>query len=225
MPIEKGSAVYHQAVSREGAGDLREGPRQRGQAVWGGERAHRTAMDALSTRSRRSATAGSPSRGRGPPNTRAKESGLAASRGQGEEPRGLDYDGHSKEQLYERARSSTPRRSKMSKEELAEAITRRHRAPGPIAHAASRRGRVVRRICCRRRLLGLSRDRATSPSELSPLSDLPPAERAGWGTAPTRPRAEDLEPKIQSILSIGVVRPLRTAPPNAGLAAGASAVP
>ena len=184
MPIEKGSAVYHQAVSREGAADLREGPRERGQAVWGG-RAGAPDRDGCAEALVRE--------GRLPLGAQAK-AGALRTRGprspgwQPVEARGKSHGVWTttvtpKEELYERARSSTPRRSKMSKEELAEAITRRHRAPGPIAHAASRRGRVVRRICCRRRLLGLSRDRATSPSEQSPLSDLHPAERAGWGNS------------------------------------------
>ncbi|MDQ6853939.1 MAG: Rho termination factor N-terminal domain-containing protein, partial [Actinomycetota bacterium] len=63
---------------------------------------------------------------RGPSDPRAKRGGAAARRGEGETFGGVDYEGRSKEELYERARKlGVEGRSKMSKKDLARAIARR----------------------------------------------------------------------------------------------------
>jgi hypothetical protein len=63
---------------------------------------------------------------KGPSDPRAEKSGKAARRGEGESFGGLDYEGSSRDQLYERARKlDIPGRSKMNKKELARAIAKR----------------------------------------------------------------------------------------------------
>jgi len=62
----------------------------------------------------------------GPSDPRARKSGAAARRGEGESFGGLDYEGSSRDELYERARKlAIPGRSKMDKKELARAIAKR----------------------------------------------------------------------------------------------------
>jgi hypothetical protein len=67
-----------------------------------------------------------PKRRGGPSDPRAKGGGEAARRGKGETFGGVDYEGRSKEELYERARKlGIEGRSRMNKKELASAIARR----------------------------------------------------------------------------------------------------
>jgi cation transport regulator ChaB len=91
-----------------------------------GERAHRTAFAALKHSFEKVGDRWVPKRRRGPSDPRAKRGGAAARRGEGETFGGVDYEGRSKEELYERARKlGVEGRSKMSKKDLARAIARR----------------------------------------------------------------------------------------------------
>jgi hypothetical protein len=92
------------------------------------ERAHRTAMDALKYSFEKVGDHWEPKRRRGPSDPQAKQSGRAAR----ERPRktfgGVDAEGNTKHELYERARKlGVAGRSRMSKRELAEAIARKQR--------------------------------------------------------------------------------------------------
>ena len=67
-------------------------------------------------------TTGSP---RTSPVPRSKKSTAAKQRGEGETFGGVDYEGNTKQELYERAKSlGVSGRSKMNKKELARAIAR-----------------------------------------------------------------------------------------------------
>lgn len=91
-----------------------------------GERAHRTAYSALKHTHERKGDSWVAKDGRGPSDPRARRSQEAARRGEGESFGGVDVEGSSKEDLYERARDLGVRgRSRMSKHELARAIARR----------------------------------------------------------------------------------------------------
>jgi cation transport regulator ChaB len=87
-----------------------------------GERAHRTAMAALKHSFEKVGDRWVPKETRGPSDSRAARRGRRGGRSFG----GVDVLGHSKEELYERARSLGVRgRSSMSKDELAAAIARK----------------------------------------------------------------------------------------------------
>jgi hypothetical protein len=63
---------------------------------------------------------------KGPSDPRAAKGGKAARQGKGETFGGVDYFGHTKQELYERARKLNVKgRSDMSKKELAAAIARK----------------------------------------------------------------------------------------------------
>jgi cation transport regulator ChaB len=90
------------------------------------ERAHRTAMAALKHSFEKVGDHWEPKKQRGPSDPQAAQSGRAAR----ERPRktygGVDVFGHTKDELYERARKlGIEGRSKMSKDELADAIARK----------------------------------------------------------------------------------------------------
>jgi cation transport regulator ChaB len=90
-----------------------------------GERAHRTAMAALKhtheKRGDRWVEKGKP----GPSDPRSKKTTAQKRRGEGETFGGVDVEGNTKHELYERARRlGVEGRSKMSKRELARAIAR-----------------------------------------------------------------------------------------------------
>jgi cation transport regulator ChaB len=90
------------------------------------ERAHRTAMDALKHSFEKVGDHWEPKERPGPSDPQAAQRGRAAR----ERPRrtygGVDLFGHTKDELYERARKlGVPGRSKMSKEQLAAAIARK----------------------------------------------------------------------------------------------------
>lgn len=90
-----------------------------------GERAHRTAFDALKYSYEKVGDRWEPKRKKGPSDPQAAKRGPAARRG-GKTFGGVDYYGNTKEQLYERAKKLGIRgRSKMDKRELAEAIGRK----------------------------------------------------------------------------------------------------
>jgi hypothetical protein len=91
-----------------------------------GERAHRTAFASLKGGFEKKGDRWVPKRSRGPSDPRSTRSSAAKRRGEGETFGGLDYYGHTKAELYERARKLGIRgRSSMSKKELARAIDRK----------------------------------------------------------------------------------------------------
>jgi hypothetical protein len=91
-----------------------------------GERAHRTAYSALKHSFEKKGDRWVAKEERGPSDPRAKQPTEQARAGKGKTFRGVDFYGNTKEELYERAKGlDVPGRSRMSKEELAEAIGRR----------------------------------------------------------------------------------------------------
>ena len=91
-----------------------------------GERAHRTAYAALKHSFEKVGDHWEPKRRRGPSDPRARRGGSAARAGQGESFGGVDFYGHTKAELMDRARQLDVRgRSRMDKAELARAIARR----------------------------------------------------------------------------------------------------
>ena len=93
-----------------------------------GERAARTAIAALKHSFEKVGDHWEPKKHRGPSDPRAKQSGAAARRGKGESFGGVDYEGHTRDELYARARElDIPGRSRMNKKELARAIARKQK--------------------------------------------------------------------------------------------------
>jgi hypothetical protein len=91
-----------------------------------GERAHRTAYASLKHSFEKVGDHWEPKDERGPSDPRAAKGGKAAREGKGETFGGVDFYGHTKDELYERARKLGIRgRSSMSKKELAQAIDRK----------------------------------------------------------------------------------------------------
>jgi cation transport regulator ChaB len=91
-----------------------------------GERAHRTAYAALKHSFEKVGDRWEPKEHKGPSDERAAKSGKAARRGSGRTAGGVDVRGHTKDELYERAKKLGVRgRSSMSKQQLAEAIARK----------------------------------------------------------------------------------------------------
>jgi len=89
-----------------------------------GERAHRTAFSALKHTHERKGDRWVPKKEKGPSDPRAKNP--QAREGKGRSFGGVDVFGNSKQELLERARDlGVKGRSRMSKEELAEAIARK----------------------------------------------------------------------------------------------------
>ena len=89
-----------------------------------GERAHRTAFSALKHTHEKKGDRWVPKKGKGPSDPRAENP--RARQGKGKSFGGVDVYGNSKQELYERARDlGVKGRSRMSKEELAEAIARK----------------------------------------------------------------------------------------------------
>jgi len=90
-----------------------------------GERAHRVAYAALKHSFEKRGDRWVAKNGKGPSDPQAKKSGAAARRG-GKTYGGVDVEGNSKQELYERAADlGIEGRSKMSKNELAAAIARK----------------------------------------------------------------------------------------------------
>jgi cation transport regulator ChaB len=90
-----------------------------------GERAHRTAYSALKHSFEKVGDHWEPKDRKGPSDERAAKGGKAARSGRGRTAGGVDVRGHTKDELYERARTlGVDGRSSMSKQELAEAIAR-----------------------------------------------------------------------------------------------------
>ena len=91
-----------------------------------GERAHRTAFKSLKHSFEKVDDHWEPKDEKGPSDPRSTHRGKAARDGQGESLGGVDYLGHTKAELYERARDlGVEGRSKMDKLELARAIDRK----------------------------------------------------------------------------------------------------
>ena len=94
-----------------------------------GERAHRTAYSALKHTHEKKGDRWVPKDGKGPSDPRAKDPKARERSGSEEGTRtfgGVDVEGNTKQELYERAKDlGVPRRSSMSKEELAEAVSRK----------------------------------------------------------------------------------------------------
>ena len=91
-----------------------------------GERAHRTAFAALKHSYEKVDDHWEPKDEKGPSDPRSKQSTRAKRQGRGETFGGVDYEGHTKEELYERAKElDISGRSSMSKKELARAIARK----------------------------------------------------------------------------------------------------
>ena len=91
-----------------------------------GERAHRTAFSALKHSFEKVGDRWAPKRRKGPSDPRAKRGGKAAREGRGETFGGVDYEGHTKDELYAPAKKLGVRgRAQMSKKELARAVARK----------------------------------------------------------------------------------------------------
>lgn len=91
-----------------------------------GERAHRTAFASLKHSFEKVGDHWEPKDEPGPSDPRAAKGGEAAREGKGETFGGVDFYGHTKDELYERARKlGISGRSSMSKRQLAEAIDRK----------------------------------------------------------------------------------------------------
>ena len=86
------------------------------------ERAHRTAIASLKHSFEKVGDHWEPKKRKGPSDERAKHGGRSGGRSAG----GVDVEGHTKDELYERAKKlDISGRSKMSKQELAQAIARK----------------------------------------------------------------------------------------------------
>jgi cation transport regulator ChaB len=91
-----------------------------------GERAHRVAYGALKHQFEKVGDHWEPKGHKGPSDPRSKNPN--ARNNEGKSFGGVDYEGHTKQELYERAAElNVQGRSRMSKEELAEAIARKQR--------------------------------------------------------------------------------------------------
>jgi hypothetical protein len=123
--------------SEEMPGTLKRSPRK-AQRTWKkthdhavaeygvGERAPRTAVAALKRGFEKVGDRWAPKRRPGPSDPRATRSTAAKRRGEGETFGGVDLYGHTREELYRRARAlGVEGASRMRKEELARAIARR----------------------------------------------------------------------------------------------------
>ena len=91
-----------------------------------GERAHRTAFASLKHSFERVGDHWEPKREKGPSDPRSKKTTAQKRRGEGETYGGVDAEGNTRDELYERAKKlDIPGRSKMSKRELARAIAKK----------------------------------------------------------------------------------------------------
>src|SRR3954468_1869986 len=91
-----------------------------------GERAHRTAFAALKHSFEKVGDRWVPKKEKGPSDPRSKGTTAQKRRNHGEAFGGVDYYGHTKDELYERAtRLGVRGRSRMTKRELAAAIARK----------------------------------------------------------------------------------------------------
>ena len=92
-----------------------------------GERAYRTAYSSLKHNFEKVGDHWEPKDEPGPSDPRSKKSTREKRQGKGEAFGGVDYEGHTKQELYERAKDlQVEGRSKMTKSELARAIAAKH---------------------------------------------------------------------------------------------------
>jgi cation transport regulator ChaB len=123
-------------ASKEMPGTLKRSP-AKAQRTWAkthdsavdeygeGERAHRTAFAAVKHSFEKVDDHWEPKKKKGPSDPQAAKSGAAARRG-GKTYGGVDVNGHTKAELYERAKKlGVKGRSNMDKKELASAIARK----------------------------------------------------------------------------------------------------
>jgi hypothetical protein len=93
-----------------------------------GERAHRTAFASLKHSFEKVGNHWEPKGHKGPSDPRSTKHGQAARRGEGASYGGVDFYGHSKQELYDRAKKlGVPGRSKMNKAQLAQAIAKKQK--------------------------------------------------------------------------------------------------
>lgn len=93
-----------------------------------GARAHRTAFASLKHSFEKKGDRWVPKEAKGPSDPRAEKSGRAARKGSGESFGGVDYNGSTRHELYERAKTlDVAGRSRMNKRQLARAIAARQR--------------------------------------------------------------------------------------------------
>ena len=91
-----------------------------------GERAHRTAFSAVKHSFEKVGDHWEPKKKKGPSDPQAARGGASARRGDTRTFGGVDVLGHSKKELYERARGLNVKgASRMTKEQLGDAIARR----------------------------------------------------------------------------------------------------
>jgi cation transport regulator ChaB len=91
-----------------------------------GQRAHRTAYSALKHSFEKQGDHWEPKARKGPSDPQARKGGAAARRSRSTTYGGVDAVGNSKQELYERARKlGVPGRSRMTKGELAKAISKK----------------------------------------------------------------------------------------------------
>lgn len=91
-----------------------------------GERASRTAYAALKHSFEKVGDHWEPKKHPGPSDSRSRQTTADKRRGVGETFGGVDVEGHSRKELYARAKAlNIPGRSRMSKEELARAISKK----------------------------------------------------------------------------------------------------
>jgi cation transport regulator ChaB len=91
-----------------------------------GQRAHRTAYSALKHSFEKKGDHWEPKARKGPSDPQARKGGAAARRSRSTTDGGVDAVGNSKQELYERARKlGVPGRSRMTKGELAKAISKK----------------------------------------------------------------------------------------------------
>lgn len=91
-----------------------------------GERAHRTAYSALKHSFEKVEDHWEPKDEKGPSDPQAKKGGREAREGRAETFGGIDVEGNTKDELYERAKKAGVKgRSSMSKPELARALARK----------------------------------------------------------------------------------------------------
>ena len=91
-----------------------------------GERAHRTAFASLKHSFEKVGDHWAPKRRKGPSDPRSTRSTRQKRQGKGETFGGLDFYGHTRDELYARARKlGIAGRSRMNKKELARAISRK----------------------------------------------------------------------------------------------------
>jgi hypothetical protein len=93
-----------------------------------GERASRTAYASLKHSFEKVGDHWEPKGHKGPSDPRSTKHGQAARRGEGASYGGVDFYGHSKQELYDRAKKlGVPGRSKMNKAQLAQAIAKKQK--------------------------------------------------------------------------------------------------